>query len=228
MKKLMLYVCAGILVLGLSACGKGAQEESGSQEVSQEESGSQEVSREESSADGSEDISGEAGSGTEPVDITGAGEEQTAGWSEEMTKLRAAVVEAVGEDAYWPDMPMEADMLETFYGITSDLYEDYMAESPMISANVDTLMIVKAKEGQADAVLEILNTYRENNINDTMQYPQNLGKIQASQVEKIGNYVIFVQLGGGAIESDDEEEVLTKCQEANKLAIDAIRSNVEG
>lgn len=145
-----------------------------------------------------------------------------------MTALRSAVVEAVGQDNYWPDMPMEADMLETFFGITSDLYEDYMAESPMISANVDTLVIVKAKEEQADAVLEILNGYRENLVNDTMQYPQNLGKIQASQVEKIGNYVIFVQLGGGAIESGDEEEVLTKCQEANKLALDAIRSNVEG
>ena len=84
------------------------------------------------------------------------------------------------------------------------------------------------QEEQADAVLEILNGYRENLVNDTMQYPQNLGKIQASQVEKIGNYVIFVQLGGGAIESGDEEEVLTKCQEANKLALDAIRSNVEG
>ncbi len=221
MKKLILFVCTGVLVLGLTACGKGATEDDLSSGASQE------TSQEESGEETSGNTSAEESSGTEPGDIAGGGEE-AAGWSEEMTALRSAVVEAVGQDDYWPDMPMEADMLETFFGITSDLYEDYMAESPMISANVDTLVIVKAKEEQADAVLEILNGYRENLVNDTMQYPQNLGKIQASQVEKIGNYVIFVQLGGGAIESGDEEEVLTKCQEANKLALDAIRSNVEG
>lgn len=221
MKKLILFVCTGVLVLGLTACGKGATEDDLSSGASQE------TSQEESGEETSGNTSAEESSGTEPGDIAGGGEE-AAGWSEEMTALRSAVVEAVGQDNYWPDMPMEADMLETFFGITSDLYEDYMAESPMISANVDTLVIVKAKEEQADAVLEILNGYRENLVNDTMQYPQNLGKIQASQVEKIGNYVIFVQLGGGAIESGDEEEVLTKCQEANKLALDAIRSNVEG
>jgi hypothetical protein len=221
MKKLILFVCTGVLVLGLTACGKGATEDNLTSGASQE------TSQEESSEETSENTSAEESSDTEPGDIAGGGEE-AAGWSEEMTALRSAVVEAVGQDNYWPDMPMEADMLETFFGITSDLYEDYMAESPMISANVDTLVIVKAKEEQADAVLEILNGYRENLVNDTMQYPQNLGKIQASQVEKIGNYVIFVQLGGGAIESGDEEEVLTKCQEANKLALDAIRSNVEG
>lgn len=221
MKKTLLYVCAGVLALGLSACGKGTGGESGSQSDSQEESSSGETSAQ-VSGDASQDTLPEEGSATD------AGQEQTEGWSEEMTKLRAAVVEAVGEEEYWPDMPMEADMLETFYGITSDLYEDYMAESPMISANVDTLLIVKAKEDQADAVVEILSGYRENLVGDTMQYPQNLGKIQASQVEKIGNYVIFVQLGGSAIESDDAEAVLAACQEANRLALDAIRSNVEG
>lgn len=232
MKKLKLCVCAGILVLGLAACGdvkedNSSRETNGSQETSQEESSTEQMedsSQEESSAEG-EMPSQETGADTEPGADAGEGQQ---GWSEEMTSLRAAVVEAVGEEDYWPDMPMEADMLETFYGITPDLYEDYMAESPMISANVDALIIVKAKEGQADAVLEILNTYREGLVNDTMQYPQNLGKIQASQVEKMGDYVIFVQLGGGAIDSDSEEEVLAKCQEANQLALDAIRGIVEG
>lgn len=228
MKKVVLYLCTGILVLGISACGKGG-DGSGSQGAGQssEVSASPEESidgssgTDESEAQGeSPDVSAEGeSSGEEGSGEPDAGAE---GWSEEMESLKQAVVEALGADNYWPDMPMDAEMVETFYGITPDMYEDYMAESPMISANVDTLIIVKAKEGKADAVEEALNVYREANVNDTMQYPQNLGKIQASQVERIDNYVIFVQLGGFAIEEEKEEDVIAKCQEANKLAIDTI------
>lgn len=228
MKKVVLYLCTGILVLGISACGKGG-DESGSQGAGQ----STEVSSspEQGGNDGmGEDESGAQGEGSgasaegEPSEGEGDGvPDADAGVrSEEMEGLRQAVVEALGADNYWPDMPMDAQMVETFFGITSDMYEDFMAETPMISTNVDTLVIVKAAEGQADAVEEALNAYRESKVNDTMQYPQNLGKIQASQVERIDNYVIFVQLGGFAIEEEKEEDVIAKCQEANRLAIDAI------
>lgn len=232
MKKSVIYLCAGILVLGLTACGDGGQgdgssagteqtqgTESAGEETSAEESGSQESS---SSADTESDdgVSDDNGEGA------GLDEAQT-GWSEEMTNLRTAAVEAVGQQEYWPDMPMEPDMLETFYGITADMYDDFMAESPMISANVDTLIIVRPKADKGDAVLEALNAYREALVADTMQYPQNLGKIQASKVEKIGDYVIFVQLGGSAIDSDSEEEALTKCQNANQQVLDAIRAIAE-
>ncbi len=228
MKKVVLYLCTGILVLGISACGKGG-DESGSQGAGQ----STEVSSspEQGGNDGmGEDESGAQGEGSgasaegEPSEGEGDGvPDADAGVrSEEMEGLRQAVVEALGADNYWPDMPMDAQMVETFFGITSDMYEDFMAETPMISTNVDTLVIVKAAEGQADAVEEALNAYRESKINDTMQYPQNLGKIQASQVERIDNYVIFVQLGGFAIDEEKEEDVIAKCQEANRLAIDAI------
>lgn len=228
MKKVVLYLCAGILVLGITACGK-AGDESGSQGTDQsseissfpEDNGNGGSTAEESGAQGEDsgtsaegEPSGEEGSGGQ---VAGA-----EGWSQDMEGLKQAVVEALGADNYWPNMPMDAEMMETFYGITPDMYEDYMAESPMISANVDTLIIVKAKEDKADAVEEALNAYREANVNDTMQYPQNLGKIQASQVERIDNYVIFVQLGGFAIEEEKEEDVIAKCQEANKLAIDTI------
>lgn len=229
MKKTILYLCAGVLVLGLTACGgdkpeDGVGEGSGSQGTEQTgdtgsfgEAGTENGS---TGTESSEEEDSQEGSG-------GAGGQDTQGWSQEMTELRAAVVEAVGETEYWPDMPMDQEMLETFYGINADMYEDYMAESPMISANVDTLVIIKAKEGQTDAVYDVLNTYREGLVNDTMQYPQNLGKIQASQVEKIGDYVIFVQLGGFAVESEDEADVITLCQEANGKALDAIRGKIE-
>ncbi len=223
MKKFKLLFCVGAFALMLAACGDGGKE-SGSVENSTEE-GSGESSVQESDSAENSSASVEEG---EPESVPGdAGVNPAEGWSEEMEGLKAAVVEAVGADEYWPDMPMDPEMLEMFYGLTADLYEDYMAESPMISANVDALVIVRAKEDKVEEVEKALTTYREANVNDTMQYPQNLGKIQASRVEKIGNYVIFVQLGGNAISSEKEEDVLAQCREANEKAIEAIRNSVE-
>ena len=223
MKKIGLFLSVGALALCLAACGKDAQENISSQGTEQtDESGSVEESAGTEGANNAEGTDGAAESG----DAEDAGNVGTDGWSVEMEELRAAVLEAVGEENYWPDMPMTPDIFEMFYSVTPDMYEDYLAETPMISANVDALVIVKAKEDQTDAVEDALNAYRDMMVSDTMQYPANLGKIQASQVERIGDYVIFVQLGGGAIDAATEEDVLRQCQEANELALNAIRERI--
>ena len=146
-------------------------------------------------------------------------------WSEEMQAVKDAVVEQLGDD-YWPDSAMNGDMLESFFGVTADMYDDFMSEMPMISANVDTLVVVKAKDGKADAVETALKEYQQQMVEDTMQYPMNLPKIQASKVEKIGNYVCYVQLGADTSE-ENEEDAIRQCQEANDTAIEAIKSVVE-
>ena len=77
---------------------------------------------------------------------------------------------------------------------------------------------------------EMLNeTYGVSLVNDTMQYPMNLGKIQASRVERIGDYVCFVQLGAdtSSVEEQGDEAVITYCQEQNELALEAIRQTLE-
>lgn len=146
----------------------------------------------------------------------------------EMATIKDAIVEELGED-YWPNMPLDSDMLEGLTGITSDMYEDFLAELPMISTNVDTLIVVRAKEDQADAVEKAMNDYRDANVSNTMQYPQNLGKIQASKVARLGNYVIFVQLGADVMEFLDQgdEAVIVHCQEANDNVIEIIRMTIQ-
>ena len=73
-----------------------------------------------------------------------------------------------------------------------------------------------------------LEAYRNAKIEDTMQYPMNLGKIQASRIETIGNYVMFVQLGGDTtqVEEEGEEAVVSRCQEQNDKVIEAIRAKL--
>ena len=146
----------------------------------------------------------------------------------EMDTIKAAIVEELGDD-YFPNMPLDSDMLEGFVGVTSDMYEDFLAEIPMISTNVDTLIVVRAKSDQVDAVEKALNDYRDANVSNTMQYPQNLGKIQASKVERLGDYVIFVQLGGDVMDILDQgdEAVIVHCQEVNDQVIEIIKATVK-
>ena len=95
--------------------------------------------------------------------------------------------------------------------------------------HVDTLLIIHAKDGKVEEVENALNAYRDSLVNDTMQYPMNLGKIQASRVERIGDYVCFVQLGAdtSSVEEQGDEAVITYCQEQNELALEAIRQTLE-
>lgn len=150
--------------------------------------------------------------------------------------LEAAVAAALGEN-YFPDMEMET--LEGL-GITADMYDEFIYKGSMINVKVDALIIVKAKEDKVADVEAKLNAYRDTNINDLLQYPMNLTKIQCSQVVTMGNYVMFVQLGGalGTDATDaaiaNSEKELTEDElvqiemevidEQNNMAVDTIRN----
>ncbi len=216
MKKLYVLLTLGVLACGIVACGKG------NEDATQTTEQSQTVETQETTTEAeTPEATGETEATDEMVDVA------TPQWSEEMAALRQGVADALG-DQYWPDMQLDAEMLEGFYGITPDMYDDYMAEMPMMSTNVDTLLIIKAKDDKVEAVEEALNAYRDMKLEDTMQYPMNLGKLQASRIQKFGNYVCFVQLGGENLADEDmtEEESLTKCQEQNELALEIIGKNV--
>lgn len=152
----------------------------------------------------------------------------TADAKKALKNAKKAVTDALG-DNYWPDSEIPEEMLEGTYGVSADLYDAYLAEMPMISVNVDTLLIIHAKDGKVEDVENALNAYRDHLVNDTMQYPMNLGKIQASQIERIGDYVCFVQLGAdtSSAEEQGDEAVITYCQEQNELALEAIRQTLE-
>ena len=137
--------------------------------------------------------------------------------------IHTAIKEAYGEN-YVPNNAIDAEMLEALTGIKADQYTEFFAEMPMISTFVETIIGVKASEGNADKVEEELNAYRDMLVNDTMQYPMNVSKIQASQVVRHGDYVFFVMLGAPTEESMEEgdEAALESAKENNQKAIDVI------
>lgn len=215
MKKFLVWLCIGALTFGMVGCGN--------QDAGNDDAGS----RTEEPAAPSDNPTEEPGQDSQDVPTDGnaaGGHDYSQGWTEEMEAVKTAVTDLLG-DNYFPNMPLDPEMLEYSFGITTDMFEDYLAELPMISANVDTLVVVKAAEGQVDAVEEALNRYRDAQVGNTMQYPQNVGKIQASKVEKFDNYVIFVLLGGdlGDLLDQGDDVVITHCQEVNDSVIEAIK-----
>ena len=154
-------------------------------------------------------------------------EEETSGIRDDVSAkvLVEAVASELG-DEYWADMELAPEYLEDWYGISSDLYEEYYGQTPMISANVDALIVVKAAEDKKEKVKEALRAYRDKLMNDTMQYPSNIPKIQASMIETYGNYVCFVQLGGSMNNQEDEEEAMKVCMEANEQARSIIKKEL--
>lgn len=213
MKKAILLGSGLLLTFMLTACGGQTDKE--------KEQESHVGQTQESSSEQQTPSSGQDNVQTPGQDDDGTAKDGT------LQELREAVMEVLGED-YWPNTEIEAEVLAEKYGITEEMYEEFFGEMPMISVNVDTLLIIRAKEGQEQAVENALNQYREAQINDAMQYPMNVGKVQASRIEAIGSYVCFVQLGADVTEEMDqgEDAVITKCQEANEAALDAIRSRL--
>ena len=134
-----------------------------------------------------------------------------------------AVKKAYGEN-YLPSMDLTADDLSSRFGLNSDDYAAAYGQVAMISTQVDTFVAVEAKDGKADAVAAALNSYRDDLVNNSMQYPMNVPKVNASRVYQKGNYVFFLMLGAAAPNDvmDDEAASLTFYQQQNDIAVKAI------
>lgn len=141
-----------------------------------------------------------------------------------------ALVEAVASelgDDYWADAELPPEFLDDWYGISEDMYDEYYGQTPMVSANVDALIVVKAAEERLSDVEAALDTYRESMVQDTFQYPINIPKIQASVIRTFGDYVCFVQLGADMDGTeDDEEAAIRACQEMNERALSVIEKEL--
>lgn len=212
-KKLTVLLLTAALSVQLAACG-------GKEAGSGEQDGAGQGSQQENTQNG--DIQ-DTGSQDGSLQDTAQGEDpEQAAAQAQLQALRDAVAEVLGED-YWPNTQMPPEFLAD-YGLKEDMYEGFLGEMPMISVNVDTLILIKAREDQVEAVEAVLNSYRDALVSDTMQYPMNLGKIQASRIEVMGQYVCFVQLGADVTEGMEigDEEIIRLCQEQNELAITAI------
>ncbi|WP_167955774.1 DUF4358 domain-containing protein [Anaerosporobacter faecicola] len=141
----------------------------------------------------------------------------------ELSTIHSAVSEAYG-DSYYPNMDYDAETLENIFGVKAEWCEEFIAQGPMMSASVDTFLAIKANEGNVQNVVDALQSYRDYLINDSMQYPTNKVKVQASEVKKVGNYVFFILLGEIPMEVEEqgEDAILATAKEQVAIAVNTI------
>ena len=212
MKKfLVMAVVAAMLTATLSGCSQnGANEEATTTEAST--TASEETTTEDTSAEATDEV----------TDDTTASDEAAA--DSKCAEILNAIKEAYGED-YVPNMALDAETLNTLLNITSDQYISFAAEMPMISVRVDTVIIIEAAEGQADAIEEALNNYRKVQVEDTLQYPSNVARVNASKVVRKDNFVAFLMVGKVNENMEVSEAEAAEYEEAEvQKAVDAFNA----
>ncbi len=248
-KKLLatLLVCAMLTSL-LASCSGGedasstassASSATVSSELESSEPESSEAVSSEAEEESSEAVSSDAASSEAPSQAPSTAPESSSesqsapsGSSSSgvaVSTIAEAVKAAYGE-AYLPSMELTPEDLEARYGLKADDYDEAFGQVAMISTQVDTFVAVKAKDGKADVVVSALNAYRDDLVNNSMQYPMNLPKVNASQVYQNGNYVFFLMLGDMASEDvmSDEAKAVAFYEEQNQIAVEAINAALAG
>lgn len=140
---------------------------------------------------------------------------------ENITQIRDAV--ASSYEYYIPSMQYEAEQVKELFGVDSIWYDASIAEGPMMSTHVDTFIAIHPTKGNLQNVEKALNDYRDYLINDSLQYPMNQPKVEASLVEVIDDVVYFIMLGAIDEEIMDEGLMLEAYKAQNEIAVDVIK-----
>lgn len=140
-----------------------------------------------------------------------------------LDKIHDAVVAAYG-DNYLATMSLEKDLIQERFGLTEDMYKNIVADIPMMSAHVDTFVAVETAEGKEEVVFDALSKYKAELESDSMMYPMNLLKVQASKVYKVDGYVFFIMLGAADDTLEEDAEILAHFEKQNEIAVDAINA----
>lgn len=144
-----------------------------------------------------------------------------------MDDLKDSVREILGEN-YWPDTLLSAEELAERTGISSNMYEDYLAEYQHTEAGIDMMILIKANEGDVENVENFLNQYRDTLLKIYEQQPQNKSKVFASRIEVIDTYICYVQLGADltSFKEEENDQMIAHCQQENERALDIIEKRI--
>ena len=153
-------------------------------------------------------------------------------WTE-IDLIRNAIVKMYGI-SYYPNVKVHEDeaYLGTYLADTLKIdaawVDEIIIEVPMISANVDTLILVDPSEGNAENVLQALQAYKTYLVEEAFQYPMNEARVKSAVVQQVGDYVCFSILGGAIDDPSGygfttEEEIADYYAQMNMNAIYAIQ-----
>lgn len=222
-KKTAFAVCAATLLMNMASCsGQEKHETEVSASIESESTAGEEAGTETESTV-SDETGEENGSAEE-----GSTNQEEAAVKGSLAYVRQAVKSAYGE-SYLPSMPIDAQLLESMYGIAPELYEEFIGEVPMISAQVDSFIAVRGKEGKGEEIQEILENYRDSQLENSLMYPMNLPVVTAAKVVREGDDVFLVMTGTseGYGQAETEDEMLEMAEKQIEIGVKAVESCYE-
>ena len=138
-------------------------------------------------------------------------------------QLRDAIAKAYGEN-YLPKVEIEPDVLQSEFGLTPDMYDECVAEAPMIGFHPDRLVIVKAKQGKEQEVKRALENALTVMKEELMQYPMNEAKVNAARVLDNSGYYCFMLLGKADDVSENDDEAARFAEQQMEIGVKAFES----
>ena len=204
MKKFNFLVLVAFIVLSLSAC-------------SNNNTGKHSVS----------DNNSSAGDTVNPADNSDSQSETNPSKPEESkdkavspADVDAAIAKALG-DGYLCTVDVAEDelFLSNMTGIDLSQIESYVAKITAIpSVDLDTLIVMKCKQGYADEAVSILNENYAQNISYIRLYPFNVAKVEGARLYKIDDIVMFIMAGNYApSDATAEDEAKLAASEYEKI-----------
>lgn len=139
-------------------------------------------------------------------------------------EIEKKIADAIGADNYLCTVDCDPEYLFNYYGLDRDKVEAVVAkESTITSVNLDKVIVMKVKDGYADAAVEALNKSYAQTVGYIRQYAFGVQKVLNARIVNEGNYVIFALAGASY---DGEAEL--KLAEAEYAKIDAVLSEIFG
>ncbi|MBR6643348.1 MAG: DUF4358 domain-containing protein [Lachnospiraceae bacterium] len=175
---------------------------------------------------------GDRGDGpVKPTEAPSNTPDETAAHNQMLQNVAQALKETYGM-LYAPDMQMQNDefYMKDTLGLEASWYDAAYVEVPGMSFGADKLIMIHPTEGNLENVQKALNTFRDNQIADTFQYPSTLPQRQAALVETIGEYVCYMIFTGsvGDVMFEDEAVAIQAYTEANQMAREIIAAVISG
>lgn len=208
MKKIIALIAALAVMTALTACNGNENADDNNTTTAPQSSDSTENTAENT------DNSEEDNNGSDPAEDEPTGDTETA-------KILAAISKAYG-DNFLPNMEFPQEMIADTYGIKEDTYTEITVQVPMISMHPDTVIIVKAADGKGGDVKAALEDYKTYLIEESMQYPMNAAKVNATKVVENGDFYALLLLGAPDDRDDPTDaEMAEYAEQQVQIGVDA-------
>lgn len=111
--------------------------------------------------------------------------------------------------------PVDEELVKNQFHLNLDDVEEYTIEKGMVNTGLETLAVVKAKEGKVDSVKASLEKVIEDKKAEAF-YPGEAEAIEGAKIQVVGNYV-------GLLIIPDYEEGLNSSQKAIDIFNEALK-----